>query len=130
MSDSKKPEPKQLDEDAKPMQERGRVVHDERGNAVWNWVKETGRICIDSTSAMLKKLDLGDLKIEGETDDKLRVEDKGRDSGGGYDPYNQRVSGNKREATSLKPIPRQPDKLAPKPTVKPPGPTGKPGDKK
>lgn len=117
-----KPEPT---EGSKPMEERGRIVHDERGNAIWNWVKETGRVCIDSTSAMLKKLDFGDLKIEGEGDGGLKLEDKGRDAGGGYDPYNGRVSSNKREATSLKPIPRQPEKLPPKssggPPPKPPG---------
>lgn len=64
----------------------GRIVHDERGNAVWNWVKETGRFCIDSTSALLKKLDFGDLKVEGEKEEGLRVEDPARDAGGGYDP--------------------------------------------
>ena len=69
----------------------GRIVHDERGNAVWNWVKETGRICIDSTSALLKKLDFGDLKVEGEKEEGLRMEDAGRDAGGGYDPYNQKI---------------------------------------
>ncbi len=68
----------------------GRIVHDERGNAVWNWVKETGRICIDSTSALLKKLDFGDLKVEGEKEEGLRLEDD-RDPGGGYDPYNQKT---------------------------------------
>ena len=80
---------------AQPPAERdrgaGRIVHDERGNAVWNWVKETGRICIDSTSALLKKLDFGDLKIEGQKDEELRTEDPGRDEGGGYDPYNQKT---------------------------------------
>ena len=69
----------------------GRIVHDERGNAVWNWVKETGRICIDSTSALLKKLDFGDLKVEGDKEEGLRLEDPGRDAGGGYDPYNQKI---------------------------------------
>jgi hypothetical protein len=67
----------------------GRVVHDSRGNAIWDWVKETGRICIDSTSAMLKKLEVPGLKMEGEKDDELRLESD-RDKGGGYDPYNQR----------------------------------------
>lgn len=73
----------------------GRIVHDERGNAVWNWVKETGRFCIDSTSALLKKLDFGDLKVEGEKEAGLRVEDPGRDAGGGYDPYNQKIAPKK-----------------------------------
>ena len=69
----------------------GRIVHDDRGNAVWNWVKGTGRFCIDSTSALLKKLDFGDLKVEGEKDEGLRLEDPSRDPGGGYDPYNQKI---------------------------------------
>jgi hypothetical protein len=74
----------------------GRIVHDERGNAVWNWVKETGRFCIDSTSALLKKLDFGDLKVEGEKDEGLRLEDPAcRDAGGGYDPYNQKIAPRK-----------------------------------
>jgi hypothetical protein len=74
----------------------GRVVHDDRGNAVWNWVKETGRFCIDSTSALLKKLDFGDLKVEGEKEENLRLEDDpGRDAGGGYDPYNQKIAPKK-----------------------------------
>ena len=73
----------------------GRIVHDDRGNAVWNWVKETGRFCIDSTSALLKKLDFGDLKVEGEKDEGLRLENPGRDAGGGYDPYNQKIAPKK-----------------------------------
>ena len=75
----------------------GRIVHDDRGNAVWNWVKETGRICIDSTSALLKKLDFGDLKID---DNETRgsgppLEERGRDAGGGYDPYNRKTAPKK-----------------------------------
>ena len=48
--------PKQPAPDAKG--DAGRIVHDARGNAVWNWVKDTGRAAIDSTSAMLKRLDV------------------------------------------------------------------------
>jgi len=79
--------------DAPPQPERsaGRIVHDARGNAVWNWLKETGRFCIDSTSAMLKRLEVADLKVEGQKDEVLRMEEPSRDSGGGYDPYNQPV---------------------------------------
>jgi hypothetical protein len=80
----------------------GRIVHDDRGNAVWNWVKETGRFCIDSTSALLKKLDFGDLEVEGDKEEGLRMEDPGRDAGGGYDPYNQKIAPKKPRPTPPK----------------------------
>jgi hypothetical protein len=67
---------------------RGRIVHDERGNAVWDWLKETSRLAIESTSRLLRKLELPELKVEDKKDEELRLESD-RDSGGGYDPYNQ-----------------------------------------
>ena len=67
---------------------RGRIVHDERGNAVWDWLKETGRIAIESTSRLLRKLEIPEMKVEDKTDEELRLESD-RDRGGGYDPYNQ-----------------------------------------
>lgn len=74
----------------------GRIVHDERGNAVWNWVKETGRSAVDSTSAMLKKLEIADLKIADHKDTAVLPDDStGRDAGGGYDPYNQKMPAKK-----------------------------------
>jgi hypothetical protein len=78
--------PKQPD----PAGPTGRVKHDSRGNAIWDWAKETGRICIENTFTLLKKLETPDLKMEDDNDPKLRVESD-RDSGGGYDPYNQRT---------------------------------------
>ncbi|HUI58740.1 MAG TPA: hypothetical protein VLX90_00875 [Steroidobacteraceae bacterium] len=66
----------------------GRVVHDARGNAVWHWVKETSRIAIESTSRLLRKLEVPELKTEDKKDEELRLESD-RDAGGGYDPYNQ-----------------------------------------
>jgi hypothetical protein len=68
----------------------GRVVHDERGNAVWDWVKDTARIAIESTSRLLRKLEAPNLKVENEADQQLRIENE-PESGGGYDPYNQRT---------------------------------------
>jgi hypothetical protein len=68
----------------------GRIKHDERGNAVWDWLKETGRFCIESTSALLRRLEVPELKVEGEKDADLRLESD-RDQGGGYDPYNQKT---------------------------------------
>jgi hypothetical protein len=70
----------------------GRVKHDERGNAVWDWLKETGRFCIESTSALLRRLEVPELRVEGHKEEGLRLADEnGRDEGGGYDPYNQKT---------------------------------------
>ena len=44
----------------------GTVQHDKRGNAVWQWAVDTGKHALDSTSALLRRLDLPGLSIEGE----------------------------------------------------------------
>lgn len=64
----------------------GRIVHDERGNAVWDWLKDTARIAIDSTSRLLRKLEVPELEVEETQEQELRIESD-RDAGGGYDPY-------------------------------------------
>jgi hypothetical protein len=71
-------------------------VHDSRGNAVWQWVKDAGRVCIESTSMLLKKLELPDLKVEEhkEESNELRLEDE-VDPGGGYDPYGSKIGSRK-----------------------------------
>jgi hypothetical protein len=66
----------------------GKVRHDERGNAVWDWLAQTSRVCIEATSRLLKKLETPELKIEGKTDEELRIMPD-PSTGGGYDPYNQ-----------------------------------------
>jgi hypothetical protein len=69
----------------------GRVVHDSRGNAVWNWMKETGRFCIESTSSLLRRLEVPGLTTDDERKDgELGIEnDDGGGGGGGYNPYDQ-----------------------------------------
>ena len=68
----------------------GKVVHDERGNAVWDWLKQTGRNAIESTTRMLKKLESPELKVEQTVEEELRIQPDGDScAGGGYDPYNQ-----------------------------------------
>jgi hypothetical protein len=74
----------------------GRVRHDERGVAVWDWAVATGEFATLSATHALKKLEIDALKIE-ETSrtPKLSLEKSGRDKGGGFDPYNQRGSGKR-----------------------------------
>jgi len=68
----------------------GRVAHDSRGNAVWNWAAEAGALALESTSRLLKKLEVPELSVE----DKPRgLELEERQPGGGYDPYNRARSG-------------------------------------
>jgi hypothetical protein len=73
------------------VQPSGRVRHDERGMAVWDLAIATGEFSTLSATSALKKLDVGELKIEESTRVKSLAPDKaGRDKGGGFDPYNQR----------------------------------------
>jgi hypothetical protein len=46
-----------------PHQPAGRVRHDSTGRAVWEWAADTGRHALDSTSRLLKRLDLPGLKL-------------------------------------------------------------------
>lgn len=80
----------------------GRVRHDDRGVAVWDWAVATGEFSTLSTTHALKKLEVADLKIEDTLrPTEIKLEVSGRDKGGGFDPYNQRGSG-KREGEAAK----------------------------
>ena len=94
-SQSRAPQTAAAPKDADPLAGRsGRIVHDERGNAIWDWVKETSRIAIDSTSRLLKRLEVPELKVEDTPNDPLSLETD-RDPGGGYDPYGSSAAPSK-----------------------------------
>jgi len=59
----------------------GRIVHDDRGNAVRKWGGDTS--ATGTASGILKHIDPNDLKVQGAS------ETREPDAGGGYDPYNQ-----------------------------------------
>jgi len=75
----------------------GRVRHDERGVAVWDWAVASGEFQTLSATRAMKKLGVADLKIEETRRDapQLSLEKAGRDKGGGGDPYNQLGSGKR-----------------------------------
>ena len=66
----------------------GRVRHDDRGNAVWDWSLDTVVFDALSSSALIRHLDVADLKMQGSPGLALPIAD--HDSGGGGDPYNFR----------------------------------------
>jgi len=74
----------------------GGVRHDARGNAVWHWAVETGKHAIDSTSRLLKRLEVPGLKLEDEAPQDpeaaaLRVAEEAKaQRRAGYDPYGGR----------------------------------------
>ena len=74
----------------------GRVRHDERGVAVWDWAVASGEYAKLSATHALKKLEVSELKIEETSKTpKLSLKQTGRDVGGGFDPYNQAGSGKR-----------------------------------
>jgi hypothetical protein len=74
----------------------GRVRHDERGMAVWDWAVATGEFATLSATRAMKKLQVADLQIDDAPKTPgLSLEKAGRDEGGGFDPYNQRGSGRR-----------------------------------
>ena len=66
----------------------GRVRHDDRGNAVWDWSMDTGVFDALSSSALIRHLGVADSKMQGSPGLALSI--AGHDAGGGGDPYNFR----------------------------------------
>jgi len=126
-----------------PRRSKDGVKHDQRGNAVWQWAADSGRHLIESTSALLKRLEVPGLKLEedatglhkksgappGTTVEGSQEQSRNEPMGlvkpsreTGYDPYGSKRVTPTRPAGSSKPV------AAARPTVasKPPSGATKP----
>ena len=63
------------------------VQYDQRGNAIWKWAVDTGKHAIDSTSRLLKRLEVPELTLDDDDKGKLKP---GKDSGGSTPPRSSR----------------------------------------
>ena len=112
----------------KPRIDRDGVRHDARGNAVWQWAVDSGRHLMESTSHLLKRLEVPGLKLEEDATVQLQKADaqlgladdpKG---GAGYDPYGGKRTGPvpaSRSVPAARPVPVTRPR-ATKPVVVPP----------
>jgi len=88
----------------------GNVRRDAQGNAVWQWAANTGRQALDSTSRLLRKLDVPGLKLLDEEESSKGA--AGADASKGYDPYGGR--GSAVAARAARPAPKAaPARVAP-----------------
>jgi hypothetical protein len=62
--------------DDKSSKPSGRVRHDSTGRAIWEWAAESGRHALESTSLMLKRLDLPGLSLAD--DDRKKDKEAGK----------------------------------------------------
>jgi hypothetical protein len=105
----------------------GQVKHDDRGNAVWHWAADTARSAIQSTSQLLRKLDVSSLSLEsdGQEDEQQQAKPPSPDAAPGnaavgdkrsveakrsFDPYSSNAAAAKHHsrpaATSPSPVTR------------------------
>lgn len=67
----------------------GRVRHDDRGMAVWDWAAASGETAGLSATNVMRKLDVSGLSIE-QTQRELKAMEVAPAGDAGFDPYNQR----------------------------------------
>jgi hypothetical protein len=111
----------------------GGVQHDARGNAVWRWAVASGRHALDSTSLLLRRLEVPGLKLEDDPEvlkEKAEAQQPGDPAGPprtvGYDPYGgastdaERSAGKAPNASAQPSRPVTPSPVTPPPGTKPP----------
>jgi hypothetical protein len=106
----------------------GRVRHDARGRAIWDWATETGKHALESTSRLLKRLEMPGLSLADDQKDKKKTDkDAGMFGGpkendplkGGrqsFNPYDSRLPPKiQAPPPSSKPAARPPIRPSPAP---------------
>jgi len=78
-------------EDPKDKPAAGRVKHDASGRAVWEWAVDTGRHALDSTSRLLKRLDMPGLSLLDDEKEKKQAEEQAQraEREAGFNPYGE-----------------------------------------
>ena len=64
--------------------DKGKVIHDDRGNAKWDLGLDTARVNKLTTSQLLKKLDVSELSL---LDEHGQGKEPHAKPGGGFEPY-------------------------------------------
>jgi len=97
----------------KPEIHKDGVAHDSRGGAVWKWAADSGRHLMESTSQLLKRLDVPGLKLEDDASDANKKPGatpgapKRTERNVGYDPYGGKRAGppaGTRPVTASRPV--------------------------
>jgi hypothetical protein len=105
-------EPEDKNPGKKPLPAREGLSYDSRGNAVWQWAVDSGRHLIDSTTHLLKRLEVPGLKLEEEASpqEKKTGAKPGKPAepsgNAGYDPYGHKrvASAPRARPTATKPV--------------------------
>jgi hypothetical protein len=108
------------DKPERPGGAAGKVTHDARGHAVWQWAAETARNIAVTTSQVLRRLDTSSLSLLDDTRSgknsaksqqapKSQQAAKSHGAVTGFDPYEGRASkAAPKPATKTKPAARSP----------------------
>ena len=81
----------------------GRVRHDDRGNAIWEWAVTTGKFSVDTSTQRLKKLDNSTLSLAEDAPTPLElVKRNPLGTVKGYSPYDSGVLAKKEGAPRKK----------------------------
>jgi hypothetical protein len=86
----------------------GRVKHDSSGRAVWEWAVDTGRHALDSTSRLLKRLEMPGLSLLDDEKEKQKAKAEAEREAG-FTPYGEVDP----RAGAQPPKPSQPAKSVP-----------------